>query len=213
MKIIPRDTYLDKMIRVINTPDIKVITGVRRAGKSKLLELFKEYINNNVDNANIIHINYNKKEFDNLLTGDELYNYITNKYIKNKENFVLIDEIQKCKGFEDAINSVHAEEKYNIYITVSNAFLLSSDLATLFTGRTFKIDVYPFSFKEYNSYFNYDNPYLSINSYIKDGGMAGSYLYDNKEDKNAYLKDIYKTLILRDIVQKYNIKNEPLLNK
>ena len=83
MKIIPRDTYLDKMIRVINTPDIKVITGVRRAGKSKLLELFKEYINNNVDNANIIHINYNKKEFDNLLTGDELYNYITNKYIKN----------------------------------------------------------------------------------------------------------------------------------
>ena len=170
---------------------IKVITGVRRAGKSKLLELFKEYINNNVDNANIIHINYNKKEFDNLLTGDELYNYITNKYIKNKENFVLIDEIQKCKGFEDAINSVHAEEKYNIYITVSNAFLLSSDLATLFTGRTFKIDVYPFSFKEYNLYFNYDNPYLSINSYIKDGGMAGSYLYDNKEDKNAYLKDIY----------------------
>ena len=150
MKIIPRDTYLDKMIRVINTPDIKVITGVRRAGKSKLLELFKEYINNNVDNANIIHINYNKKEFDNLLTGDELYNYITNKYIKNKENFVLIDEIQKCKGFEDAINSVHAEEKYNIYITGSNAFLLSSDLATLFTGRTFKIDVYPFSFKEYN---------------------------------------------------------------
>ena len=213
MKIIPRDTYLDKMIRVINTPDIKVITGVRRAGKSKLLELFKEYINNNVDNANIIHINYNKKEFDNLLTGDKLYNYITNKYIKNKENFVLIDEIQKCKGFEDAINSVHAEEKYNIYITGSNAFLLSSDLATLFTGRTFKIDVYPFSFKEYNSYFNYDNPYLSINSYIKDGGMACSYLYDNKEDKNAYLKDIYKTLILRDIVQKYNIKNEPLLNK
>ena len=213
MKIIPRDTYLDKMIRVINTPDIKVITGVRRAGKSKLLELFKEYINNNVDNANIIHINYNKKEFDNLLTGDELYNYITNKYIKNKENFVLIDEIQKCKGFEDAINSVHAEEKYNIYITGSNAFLLSSDLATLFTGRTFKIDVYPFSFKEYNLYFNYDNPYLSINSYIKDGGMAGSYLYDNKEYKNAYLKDIYKTLILRDIVQKYNIKNEPLLNK
>ena len=80
MKIIPRDTYLDKMIRVIDTPDIKVITGVRRAGKSKLLELFKEYINNNVDNANIIHINYNKKEFDNLLTGDELYNYIIRIY-------------------------------------------------------------------------------------------------------------------------------------
>ena len=213
MKIIPRDTYLDKMIRVINTPDIKVITGVHRAGKSKLLELFKEYINNNVDNANIIHINYNKKEFDNLLTGDELYNYITNKYIKNKENFVLIDEIQKCKGFEDAINSVHAEEKYNIYITGSNAFLLSSDLATLFTGRTFEIKIYPFSFEEYMKYFNYDNQYLAFNTFMQDGGMSGSYLYKELVDKNNYLSDIYNTLILRDIVQKYNIKNEDLLKK
>lgn len=212
MKIIPRDTYLDKMIRVINTPDIKVITGVRRAGKSKLLELFKEYINNNVDNANIIHINYNKKEFDNLLTGDELYNYITNKYIKNKENFVLIDEIQKCKGFEDAINSVHAEEKYNIYITGSNAFLLSSDLATLFTGRTFEIKVYPFSYKEYLEYFEKENNDKSFDSYVLEGGLSGSYLYKENEEKYNYVNDIYNTLIKRDICSKYKIKKEHLLD-
>ena len=213
MKIIDRDMYLNTMIRVIDTPDIKVITGVRRSGKSKLLELFKKYIEKNIDNSNIIHINYNLKKFDNLLIGDKLYNYIDENFDENKENYVLIDEIQKCNGFEDVINSIHAEEKYHIYITGSNAFLLSSDLATLFTGRTFEIKIYPFSFEEYMKYFNYDNHYLAFNTFMQDGGMSGSYLYEELVDKNNYLSDIYNTLILRDIVQKYNIKNEDLLKK
>ena len=213
MKIIDRDMYLNTMIRVINTPDIKVITGVRRSGKSKLLEIFKKYIEKNIDNFNIIHINYNLKKFDNLLIGDKLYNYIDDNFDENKENYVLIDEIQKCNGFEDVINSIHAEEKYHIYITGSNAFLLSSDLATLFTGRTFEIKIYPFSFEEYMKYFNYDNHYLAFNTFMQDGGMSGSYLYEELVDKNNYLSDIYNTLILRDIVHKYNIKNEDLLKK
>ena len=213
MKIIDRDMYLNTMIRVIDTPDIKVITGVRRSGKSKLLELFKKYIEKNIDNSNIIHINYNLKKFDNLLIGDKLYNYIDDNFDENKENYVLIDEIQKCNGFEDVINSIHAEEKYHIYITGSNAFLLSSDLATLFTGRTFEIKIYPFSFEEYMKYFNYDNQYLAFNTFMQDGGMSGSYLYKELVDKNNYLSDIYNTLILRDIVQKYNIKNKDLLKK
>ncbi len=213
MKIIDRDMYLNTMIRVIDTPDIKVITGVRRSGKSKLLELLKKYIEKNIDNSNIIHINYNLKKFDNLLIGDKLYNYIDGNFDENKENYVLIDEIQKCNGFEDVINSIHAEEKYHIYITGSNAFLLSSDLATLFTGRTFEIKIYPFSFEEYMKYFNYDNQYLAFNTFMQDGGMSGSYLYKELVDKNNYLSDIYNTLILRDIVQKYNIKNEDLLKK
>lgn len=213
MKIIDRDMYLNTMIRVIDTPDIKVITGVRRSGKSKLLEIFKKYIEKNIDNSNIIHINYNLKKFDNLLIGDKLYNYIDDNFDENKENYVLIDEIQKCNGFEDVINSIHAEEKYHIYITGSNAFLLSSDLATLFTGRTFEIKIYPFSFEEYMRYFNYDNQYLAFNTFMQDGGMSGSYLYKELVDKNNYLSDIYNTLILRDIVQKYNIKNEDLLKK
>ena len=213
MKIIDRDMYLNTMIRVMNTPDIKVITGVRRSGKSKLLELFKKYIEKNIDNSNIIHINYNLKKFDNLLIGNKLYNYIDDNFDESKENYVLIDEIQKCNGFEDVINSIHAEEKYHIYITGSNAFLLSSDLATLFTGRTFEIKIYPFSFEEYMKYFNYDNHYLAFNTFIQDGGMSGSYLYEELVDKNNYLSDIYNTLILRDIVQKYNIKNEDLLKK
>ena len=179
----------------------------------KRIEAFIKYIETNINNYNIIHINYNEKKYDNLLDGNSLYEYISKNYNGEKENFVLIDEIQKCIGFEETINSIHSEEKYNIYITGSNAFMLSSDLSTLFTGRTFEINVYPFSFEEYIKYFNINNHYLAFNLYMNDGGMSGSYLYSETEDKNQYLKSIYNTMILRDIVQKYKIKNEPLLKK
>lgn len=212
MKIIDRDMYLNTMIRVIDTPDIKVITGVRRSGKSKLLELLKKYIEKNIDNSNIIHINYNLKKFDNLLIGDKLYNYIDGNFDENKENYVLIDEIQKCNGFEDVINSIHAEEKYHIYITGSNAFLLSSDLATLFTGRTYEIQVYPFSFKEFMKYFNYENAQDAFEKYVLEGGMAGSYIYNDVNKKYNYINDVYNALIVRDIQQKYNIQNIGLMD-
>lgn len=213
MKLIERNYYLDKLIRVIDTPDIKVITGVRRSGKSKLLEALQKHITNNYDNANIIHINYNLKKFDKIATGDLLYDYVDKQFIDGKENFILIDEIQKCKDFEETINSFHAEERFKIFITGSNAFLLSSDLATLFTGRTFEISIFTFSFKEYMIYYNYDNIYNAFDKYIREGGMSGSYLYQEDEDKSAYIKEIYETLIIRDVVQKYKIRNKELLNK
>ena len=146
MKLIERKDYLEKMINVIGTPDIKVITGVRRSGKSKLLEAFKSYVSANIETANIIHINFNLPDFDDLTEYRPLYDYINAAYKEGADNFVLIDEIQMCNNFEKAINGFHASEKFDIYITGSNAFLLSSDLATLFTGRTFEIKVYPFSF-------------------------------------------------------------------
>ena len=213
MKLIEREHYLDKLINVIGTPDIKIITGVRRSGKSKLLELFKNYITKNVKNCNIIHINFNLKKYDNLKDSEDLYNYINDHYEKNKNNFVLIDEIQMCNNFEKAINWIHAEEKYDIYITGSNAFLLSSDLATLFTGRTFKIEMYPFSFKEFIKFYKYENIDEAFDKYVLEGGMAGSYLYKTNEEKYEYLKDVYDTLIVRDITQKYKIRNNKLLDE
>ena len=149
MRLINRNQYMDKLKSVMGTPDIKVITGVRRSGKSKLLEAFKEYIQLEIPDANIIHINFNLPDYDELLTYRALYDYVNEHYISEKENFVFIDEVQMCKDFEKAINGLHAREKYDIYITGSNAFLLSSDLATLFTGRTLELKVYPFSFVEY----------------------------------------------------------------
>ncbi len=117
-----------------------------------------------------------------------------------------------CEGFEKTINGFHAEEKYDIYITGSNAFLLSSDLATLFTGRTFEIEVYPFSFKEYLEYYNYKDIQEAFDNYTKEGGMSGSYLYKAQEEKYQYISDVFNTLIVRDIKQKYNIKNADVLN-
>lgn len=211
MKIIERE-YLNTLIDVMGTPDIKVITGVRRSGKSKLLEMFKEYIKKNVKNHNIIDINYNSLDYENLKEYHKLNDYIKEKYKKGMKNFVLIDEVQMCEGFEKTINSLHAEEKYDIYITGSNAFLLSSDLATLFTGRTFEIEVYPFSFKEYLKYFEYKNIDDSFDKYVMEGGMSGSYLYNSIDKKYEYLNDIYNTLIVRDIFERNNIKEEKLMS-
>ncbi len=212
MKLIERD-YLNRLIDVIGTPDIKIVTGVRRSGKSKLIDLFKDYITNNIENQNIIYINYSLIEFENLKEYHKLNDYILSHYIKNKHNFVIIDEIQMCNGFEKAINSFHAEEKYDIYLTGSNAFLSSSDLATLFTGRTFEIAIYPFSFKEFNKYYEIDDIDKAFDDYFFEGGMSGSYNYNKDKDKYEYVADVYKTLIVRDIIQKYGIKNEQLLYK
>lgn len=213
MKLIERKQYLDKLINVIGTPDIKVITGVRRSGKSKLLDAFKEYIEKNIPNHNIIHINFNLPEYDGLLDHRPLYDHIDSQYIKGKENFVLIDEIQMCNDFEKAINWLHATEKYDIYITGSNAFLLSSDLATLFTGRTFEIKIYPFSFSEYLQYFGYTDTYNAFDKYVSEGGMSGSYLYKDQESKYDYIREIFDTLIIRDIRQKYKIRNVQLMDR
>lgn len=213
MKLIERKQYLDKMIGVIGTPDIKVLTGVRRSGKSKLLEAFKSYVQKNIPNANIIHINFNLSKYDNLKEYKTLNEYIESNYAEDKDNFVLIDEIQMCNGFELCINNLHATEMYDIYITGSNAFLLSSDLATLFTGRTFEIKVYPFSFTEYVQYFNPTDKYTAFDRYMLEGGMSGSYLYKDQEDKFDYIENVFDTLILRDIRQKYNIKNPTLMDR
>ena len=210
MKLINRDKYLNEIINVIDTPDIKVITGVRRSGKSKLLDAFYDYLTNNIE-GNVIRIKLNLKKYEKLLDKEELYNFIDNKYVEGVNNYLLIDEIQLCTGFERIINSLHEEERFDIYLTGSNAFLLSSDLATLFGGRVFEISMYPFSFKEYLKYYEYTDIYNAFDDYVVNGGMAGSYLYKNKKDAYKYIEGIYKTTIVKDIVKKYKIENEDLL--
>ena len=213
MRLIERDFYLNKLKEVMGTPDIKVITGVRRSGKSKLLESFMTYVRANDPDANIIHINFNLNSYESLAEYHALNHYIESAYIAGKNNFVFIDEVQMCEGFEKAINSLHASEKYDIYITGSNAFLLSSDLATLFTGRTFEIEVYPFSFGEFMQYYELTDRYAALTRYIQEGGMSGSYLYKTPEAKYDYISDVFNTLIVRDIQKKYKIRNMPLMER
>ena len=210
MKIIKRDFYLNRLLAVKDVPDIKVITGVRRSGKSKLMDAFIETFAQD-ENANVVRIKLNLKKYEKLLSADRLYDYIEEHYVPDKSNYLFVDEIQLCNGFERVINSIHEEEIYDIYLTGSNAFLLSSDLATLFGGRVYEISLYPFSFKEYLDYYPSDKIDDSFDSFVKTGGMAGSYLYKTEEDARKYVNGIYRTTITKDIVTKFKIENEDLL--
>ena len=215
MKIIPRLSYLTQLIQTVQTPDIKVITGIRRAGKSKLLESFIEYVTEHIQSANIIRINFNVLDTEPLTEYHALYRFIEDRYMEGKENFLFIDEVQMCRGFEKTVNALHASEKYHIYITGSNAFLLSSDLATLFTGRTFEIHVFPFSFNEFLTYFadKENDIYAAFDTFVRQGGMSGSYPYQQEKEKYTYITSVFETLIVRDIRQKYKIRNPGLLEK
>ncbi|MBE5902393.1 MAG: ATP-binding protein [Lachnospiraceae bacterium] len=210
MKLIERNYYLNALFAVKDIPDIKVITGVRRSGKSKLMDAFIDMIAQD-ESANIVRIKLNLKKNESLLDGDKLYEYVEQQYDDDKTNYLFIDEVQMCDGFERVINSLYEEELYDIYLTGSNAFLLSSDLATLFGGRVFEIKLYPFSFNEYLKYYPSDDVDAAFDDYVKKGGMAGSYLYKTEEDARKYINGIYRTTITKDIVTKFRIENEDLL--
>ena len=214
MKLIDRSDYLEELGDLLQTPDIKVITGVRRSGKSKLLDALGTHLLEKDPKANIIHINFNLTDFEELMEYHALESYVEDHHQTDKNNYLMVDEVQMCASFEKAINSLHAKEKYDIYVTGSNAFLQSSDLATLFVGRTYEVHVFPFSFQEYLAYFPSKNLYGSLTKYITEGGMAGSYLYKNETQKYRYINnEVLNALIVRDIMAKYRFRNEPLLHE
>ncbi|HZJ89440.1 MAG TPA: ATP-binding protein [Bacilli bacterium] len=208
MKIIKRDDYLQKLLSYKDKPDIKVITGVRRSGKSMLLNEYIKIIETEPGNINIIRIDYNRIEFDDIKEYRKLNTYIWNKYKEGFKNYLFIDEAQMCEKFEIAVNDIYESKKFDIYITGSNAFLLSSDLATLFTGRHFEIKVLPFSFSEYLDYFEYKNIDEAFEKYTLEGGFAGSYLYELEEQKTEYIANVLDVVILKDIMKKNNVTDQ-----
>ena len=211
MKLIARPYYLENLINVKDIPDIKIITGVRRSGKSKLLDAFYDYLIKDEQKKNVIRIKLNLKKNETFLNPDKLYEFIDKSYIEDIPNYLIIDEIQQCVGFERIINSLYEEERFDIYLSGSNAFMLSSDLATLFGGRYFDLKMYPFSFEEFNIYYDNKDPIAAFDEYVVKGGMSGSYLYRNQKDAYDYINGIYKKTISKDIVTRFRIENEPLL--
>lgn len=210
MKLITREHYLRLLESVRDIPDIKVITGIRRCGKSKLMDAFIDQISGEKD-VHIVRIKLTLKEFKGLLNADALYDYIRQQHAAGRRNYLFIDEVQLCDGFETVINSIHDEELYDIYLTGSNAFLLSSDLATLFGGRVFEISLFPFSFQEYLLYYPSDRIDDAFDSYVKKGGMSGSYIYPDDQTSLEYISSLYRATITRDIITKFKVENEDLL--
>ncbi len=209
MKFLIRDRYLNKLKALNDTPDIKVITGIRRCGKSVLLQEYANHLITTEPDVNIVMVNLQELDYEELLDYRKLHAYAVEHCIQGRHNVLMIDEVQLCNSFEKAINSLHAKGIYDIYLTGSNAFLLSSDLATLFTGRTMEIQVFPFSFAEYRGYFQSGADLQDdFDAYVRTGGMSGSYVYSGEKERYEYVADVYRTILLRDLVQKYAIRNK-----
>lgn len=214
MKTITRTKYLNRIIELNQTPDIKIITGIRRSGKSKLMQAYIEYLKNHYENINIIFIDFMDLIYEEIREYHALHAYVEEHFQEEKANYLFVDEVQMCPKFELAINSLYSKGKYDIYITGSNAFLLSADLATLFTGRYIEIHVFPFSFQEYCWYYDETGDEEKLfDEYSIKGGLAGSYAYRTEKDRINYIKEVYETIVTRDLVQKYSLPDTLVLQR
>jgi predicted AAA+ superfamily ATPase len=214
MKTITRTKYLNRIIELNGTPDIKIITGIRRSGKSKLMQAYMDYLKNHFKDVNIIFIDFMDLAYEEIKEYHALHSYVETHYQAGKTNYLFVDEVQMCPKFELAVNSLHSKGKYDIYVTGSNAFLLSADLATLFTGRYIEIHVFPFSFAEYCQYYeNVEDKDKMFDMYTVQGGLAGSYPYKTEKDRTNYIKEVYETIVTRDLVQKYSLPDTLVLQR
>ena len=213
MKLVERASYLNRLSNLRGTPDVKIITGVRRAGKSKLLLVLRDRILAE-GRANVIFIDLLDLANERLKEYHALNDHVLAQTKEGVENVLMIDEVQECASFERTINSLQNTGRYDIYLTGSNAFLLSSDLATLFTGRQMEIPVFPFSFVEFCDYFSDETDRERLlDRYLVEGGLAGSYVYRNERDRASYVKEVFETILTRDLVQKFRLTEPTVLRR
>ena len=217
--MILRDIYLEQLKKFVDKPQVKVITGIRRSGKSTVLTMLKEFLqtNNGVAEEQIIRINFESFNFLSLTTIDALYAYIKEKISTEQRHYILLDEIQEVHQWEKVINAFQVDFDVDIYITGSNSNLLSSELSTYLAGRYVEIAIYPLSYKEYldfrSIYFPADDkPHFG--HYLRMGGFPVIHTVDyDQESAYKVIYDIYSSVILRDTVQRYKIRDVELLDR
>lgn len=214
--MLKRDKYLDQLIEVKDLNLIKVITGVRRCGKSTLLLQYKDYLlENGIKDSDILYMSFESAEWYEIKDYKDLYNYIKSKY-HDKKVYLLLDEVQNVEDWEKAVNSLLVDINCDIYITGSNAYLLSSELTTLLAGRVYTINMYPFSFSEYlqiNNNTNSQDKYQLFNDYLKYGGMPMLInMKDNERLKTNYLADIKDVVLKKDVIARNKIKDVVFLD-
>ena len=220
MKVYKREIYLKKIRGFYDDPEtIKVITGIRRCGKSFLLDMIKsELQDKGIKEKDIIDIKLDKRPYKSIKTPDALENLIESKITDKSFKYLFIDEIQNVKGFEPIIEAYRTEGNISIFITGSNSYLLSGELVTKLTGRKIEIEMLPLNFYEYVEMKKFykksinDNIYLEFNEYIKNGGFPGAIKYDNIEDKIRYVQNIILDIFNKDIKPNEKIKNKDLFD-
>ncbi len=220
--MLKRDEYIKKIVPFIDKDVIKVLTGIRRSGKSVMLKLLMEELKNRgINEKQFIYINFENLKYRNLKNYERLYDFILNKVDdKYKSYYIFLDEIQEVEEWEKCVNSLRVDEDFNfdIYITGSNAKLLSGELSTYLAGRYIEFVVYPFSFKEFFEIMKEKNKEIDLKEafqdYVKFGGMPFLHNLDyNFEASMQYLQDLYASIILKDITQRNNIRDTDLLER
>lgn len=209
--MIQRETYLSKLRQLKDQNLIKVITGIRRCGKSTLLEAFKnELLSSGISAGNIVFLNFEERENLNFTDWTALYDEIIKNISNGEKYYIFLDEVQLIDDFEKLINSLYTKKNIDLYVTGSNAYLLSSELATLLTGRYIAINIQPYSFKEYILANNDDkNTDRLFRKYINDSSFpeAVTLSQNNQDLVNNYLQSIYDTVIIKDIAQRNKLRN------
>jgi predicted AAA+ superfamily ATPase len=210
-----RDLYLSQLIQFKDKPLIKVITGMRRCGKSSLLILFKDYLKaRRVTESQIIFMNFESMEYESIKTHKDLYAYIKTRIKNKKKTYLLLDEIQYVSNWERAINSFATDWNVDIYITGSNAYLLSSDLSTLLSGRYVEIHAYPLSFKEYRAFLapSTDSQPQQFQDYLEFGGLPLVTEFNHRAELiQPFLSGVINTVIVKDVVQRNEVRDVALL--
>jgi len=209
MELIPRPQYTDKIAGLINRGMMLILVGQRRVGKSKVLELFKDWLEHNRPGANIVFINKELQEFRDIVTAEQLYDYVAERLPKGAENYLLIDEVQDIANFENALRSLHAEDRCQVIATGSNAYVFSSELGTHLSGRYIEIKVYNLSYEEFLRFHNLEDSDKAIMDYLRIGGLPGLRAFKPEEHSqiNDYLEGVYNTILIKDIVRREKVRN------
>ena len=213
MEILTRKYYADKVDSWIGKGNIIVLVGPRRVGKSYILKDFIERHSKEED-INVIYVDKEKKEFKSIKTKDDLDNYIESLYMPGKHNCILVDEVQQIEKFEESICSWYTEDNTDVIITGSNSKMLSGDLSTLLAGRYVEIRVHPLTYPEFLEFHGLEDSDDSLMKYLNYGGLPGlrQIGLDSDEHVWAYLSSVFNTIMLKDIIERHDIRNVPFLN-
>lgn len=209
MELFPRPQYTEKIAGLINRGMMLILVGQRRVGKSKVLELFKDWLKRNRPEANVVYVNKEYQEFRDILTAEQLYDYAAVRLPEGGDNYLLIDEVQEIENYENALRSFHAENRCQVIATGSNAYMFSSELGTRLSGRYIEIKIYNLSYLEFLRFHDMEDSDAALMHYLIIGGLPGllAFKTEEKSQINDYLEGVYNTILVKDIVSREKVRN------